>query len=343
MEDKFQIQIPRMKLGNQGLEVSRLGFGCGGLSGIYNAPLSHEEGCSVIKEAFSKGITLFDTADVYGQNHDNEIMVGKALKQLPRKQIQLSTKFGMSISDGRVWIKGTPEYVRKCCEASLKRLDVDYIDLYYQHRVDISVPIEDTMGELKKLVEEGKIKYVGLSEASVDIIKRAHAIHPITALQMEYSLWTRDIEEDIIPLCRELGIAIVAYCPLGRGFFAGKAVVESLPRESLLAVHPRFSGENLEKNKQLYARLAMLAEKHACTPPQLALAWLLYQGNDVVPIPGTTKIKNLENNIGCLSVKLTHEDLKEISDALPVDEVGGRREYAVVPNYTFKVAHTPAK
>ncbi|PIA45082.1 hypothetical protein AQUCO_01700552v1 [Aquilegia coerulea] len=234
MEENTQIQIPRVKLGNQGLEVSRLGFGCAGLSGIYNDPLSHEAGCSVIIDAFNKGITLIDTADVYGLNHDNEIMVGKALKQLPREKVQLATKFGITILEGKVGVKGTPAYVRECCEASLKRLDVDYIDLYYQHRVDRSVPIEDTMGELKKLVEEGKIKYIGLSEASPDTIRRAHAVHPITALQIEYSLWSRNIEEVIIPLCRQLGIAIVAYSPLGRGFFGGKAVVESLPKNSIL-------------------------------------------------------------------------------------------------------------
>ncbi|KAE8662330.1 putative aldo-keto reductase 1 [Hibiscus syriacus] len=223
-------RIETVKLGNQGLQVSRLGFGCGGLSGMLNAPLTHEDGCSVIKEAFNNGITFFDTADLYGENHDNEIMVGKALKRLPRDQIQLATKFGIIVLEGLQFeIKGTPEYVRHCCESSLKRLDVDYIDLYYQHRVDTSVPIEETMGELKKLVEEGKIKYIGLSEASVDTIRRAHAVHPITALQMEYSLWTREIEDEIIPLCRELGIGIVAYSPLGHGFFGGKAVVESLP------------------------------------------------------------------------------------------------------------------
>ncbi|ESR33280.1 hypothetical protein CICLE_v10005337mg [Citrus x clementina] len=207
MEEKPQVHVPRVKLGSQGLEVSRLGFGCGGLSGIYNKPLSHEVGCSIIKETFNRGITLFDTSDVYGVDHDNEIMVGKALKQLPRDKIQLATKFGCFMLDGvSIGVKGSPEYVRKCCEASLKRLDVDYIDLYYQHRVDTSVSIEDTMGELKKLVEEGKIKYIGLSEASADTIRRAHAVHPITAVQMEYSLWTREIEDDIIPLCRFLHI-----------------------------------------------------------------------------------------------------------------------------------------
>ncbi|TKY51204.1 aldo-keto reductase 1 [Spatholobus suberectus] len=342
--EKAQMQVPRVKLGGQGLEVSRLGFGCGGLSGIYNAPLSHEEGCSIIKEVFNKGVTFFDTSDLYGHNHDNEIMVGKALKQLPREKVQLATKFGVTVSDGMVFgVKGTPEYVRQCCEDSLKRLAVDHIDLYYQHRVDTSVPIEDTMGELKHLVNEGKIKYIGLSEANADTIRRAHAVHPITALQMEYSLWTRDIEEEIIPLCRELGIGIVAYSPLGRGFFAGKAVVETLPSQSLLAMHPRFSGENLEKNKLFYKRLDELASKHECTPSQLALAWLLHQGNDIIPIPGTTKLNNFENNIGSLTVKLTDEDLREISEAVPVNEVAGTREYGMLSNYIWKFATTPPK
>ncbi|GMN46780.1 hypothetical protein TIFTF001_015965 [Ficus carica] len=344
MEEKPKIQVSKVKLGSQGLEVSRLGFGCGGLSGIYNAPLSHEEGCSVIKEAFKMGITFFDSSDLYGHNHDNEIMVGKALKQLPREKIQLATKFGIVMTgDFQFGVKGTPEYVRQCCEASLKRLNVDYIDLYYQHRIDISVPIEDTMGELKKLVEEGKIKYIGLSEPSVDTIRRAHAVHPITALEMEYSLWTRDIEDEIIPLCRELGIGIVCYSPLGRGFFGGKAVLESLPTESFLTMHPRFNGENLEKNKRFYRKLTELADKLGCTTPQLALAWLLHQGNDIVPIPGTTKVKNLANNIGSLDVKLSEKDLKEICDALPIDEVGGDREYEVLSKYLWKFADTPSK
>ncbi|KAK7280067.1 hypothetical protein RJT34_25129 [Clitoria ternatea] len=342
--EKVQIEVPRVKLGTQGLEVSRVGFGCGGLSGIYNAPLSHEEGCSIIKEVFNKGVTFFDTSDLYGDNHDNEIMVGKALKQLPREKVQLATKFGIVHPGGMVFrVKGTPEYVRECCEASLQRLDVKYIDLYYQHRVDTSVPIEDTMGELKQLVNEGKIKYIGLSEANADTIRRAHAVHPITALQMEYSLWTRDIEEEIIPLCRELGIGIVAYSPLGCGFFAGKAVVETLPSQSLLAMHPRFTGENLEKNKPFYKRIDDLAFKHECTPSQVALAWLLHQGNDIIPIPGTTKLKNLENNIGSLTVKLTDEDLREISEAVPVSEVAGKREFDALSIYSWKFATTPPK
>ncbi|KAK8709639.1 hypothetical protein V6N13_060652 [Hibiscus sabdariffa] len=345
MEKETQVQIPRVKLGTQGLEVSRLGYGCASLSGLYNAPLSHEEGCSFIKEVFSKGITFFDTSDLYGNEpYDNEILVGKALKQLPRDKVQLATKFGIFRKEGfNFGVKGTPEYVRKCCEASLERLGVDYIDLYYQHRVDTSVPIEETMGELKKLVEEGKIKYIGLSEPSVDTLRRAHAVHPISALEMEYSLWSREIEEDIIPVCRELGIAIVAYSPLGRGFFGGKATVESLPTESVLKHHPRFTGDNLEKNKLVYTRIENLAKKHRCTPPQLALAWLLHQGEDIIPIPSTTKIKNLENNIGSLGVKLTEDDLKEISDAVPIEEVGGKREYDVFADYCYKFANTPLK
>ncbi|XP_022858357.1 perakine reductase-like isoform X1 [Olea europaea var. sylvestris] len=321
-----QFEMPRVKLGTQGLEVSRLGYGCMGLSGIYNNPVPEEEGIAIIKEAFNKGITFFDTSDAYGMNHANEYLVGKALKQLPREKVQLATKFGVAGFDASgVIVKGSPEYARSCCEASLKRLDVDYIDLYYIHRIDNTVPIEYTMGELKKLVKEGKIKYIGLSEASPDTIRRAHAVHPVTAIQMDYSLWVRDIEEEIIPLCRELGIGIVPYSPLGRGFFAGKAIVESADPNSSLTSHPRLQGENFDKNKVLYFRIEALAKKHGCTPAQLALAWVLHQGNDVVPIPGTTKIKNLHDNIGALKVKLTKEDLKEITDAVPINEVAGMR------------------
>ncbi|KAF3646904.1 putative aldo-keto reductase 2 [Capsicum annuum] len=347
MEHNIQIQIPRVKLGTQGLEVSKLGFGCAGLSGLLNAPLSHEAGCAILKEAFFKGITFFDTANVYGHEGHNEIMVGKVLKQLPREQVQLATKFGCIFSedfnDFQCYVKGTPQYVRQCCEESLKRLDVDYIDLYYQHRTDTSVPIEETMEELKKLVEEGKIRYIGLSEANVDTIKRAHAVHPISCVQMEYSLWTRAIEEDVIPLCRKLGIGIVAYSPLGSGFFGEKAITESLPAESLMGSHPSFSGENLEENKVLYTRFDNLAAKHGCTPPQLALAWLLHQGEDVVPIPGTTKIKNLDANIQSIAVKLTPEDVKEIADVIPVSEVSGEREHEVMSKYEYRLANTPLK
>lgn len=335
-------KIPRIRLGNQGLEVSKLGFGCCGLSGVYNDPLPDEEAISVIKHAFKQGITLFDTADVYGANA-NEILVGKALKHLPRDKIQLATKFGLFDAPSGAQISGHPEYVRSCCEASIKRLGVDYIDLYYQHRIDKSIPIEDTMEELKKLVEEGKIKFIGLSEASPETIRRAHAVYPITAVQMEWSLWTRDIEEEIIPLCRELGIGIVAYSPLGRGFLCGKAVVEELPANGFLATHPRFTGSNFEKNKVLYERVVKLATKHGCTTAQLALSWILHQGDDVVPIPGTTKTKNLDGNIASLKVKLTVEDLKEISDAVGVDEVAGNKIHDDMYVHSWRFANTPPK
>ncbi|XP_042517586.1 probable aldo-keto reductase 1 [Macadamia integrifolia] len=343
MAEEQTVQIPKVNLGTQGFQVSKLGFGCMGLTGMYNTPVSDDVGISIIKEAFSKGITFFDTADTYGA-HANEVLVGKALKQLPREKIQLATKFGIvSMGPTGVVVNGTPEYVRACCEGSLKRLDVEYIDLYYQHRVDTSTPIEDTMGELKKLVEEGKVKYIGLSEASPETIRRAHAVHPITALQMEWSLWTRDIEEEIIPLCRELGIGVVPYSPLGRGFFGGKAVAEKLPENSFLASHPRFTGENLDRNKMLYERMENLAANYGCTPAQLALAWILHQGDYVVPIPGTTKIKNLDNNIGSLKVKLTEEDLKEISDAVPIDVVAGSRTADIFLQCSWKFANTPPK
>ncbi|KAK4596361.1 hypothetical protein RGQ29_014408 [Quercus rubra] len=343
MAEVNELQIPRVKLGNQGLEVSKLGFGCMTLTGAYNSPLSEEDGIAVIKHAFSKGITFFDSADIYGP-HINEILLGKALKQLPREKIQIATKFGIqTLEFPNVKVNGSPEYVRSSCEASLKRLDVEYIDLYYQHRVDTKVPIEETVGELKKLVEEGKIKYIGLSEPSPDTIRRAHAVHPITALQMEWSLWTRDIEDEIIPLCRELGIGLVPYSPLGRGFFAGKGVVESLAANSFLDMHPRFQGENLVKNKAIFNRIEGLAREHQCTPAQLSLAWILQQGDDIVPIPGTTKIKNLDNNIGSLKVKLTEEELKEISDAVPIEEVAGCISMQNTEHFRWQYGNTPPK
>ncbi|XP_068340976.1 perakine reductase-like [Pyrus communis] len=338
-----EVQIPRVKLGTQGFEVSQLGFGCMGLSGIYNDPVPEEVGISIIKYAFDKGITFFDTADVYG-SHTNEVLIGKALKELPRDQIQLATKFGIAGFDSNgVVVNGTPEYVRSCCDASLKRLGVDYIDLYYQHRVDTSIPIEDTMEELKKLVDEGKIKYIGLSEASPDTIRRANAVHPIAAIQMEWSLWTRGIEEEIVPLCRELGIGIVPYGPLGSGFFGGKAVVESLPASSLLYGHPRFQGDNLEKNKIIYGRIQKLAEKHRCSTAQLSLAWIRRQGDDVVPIPGTTKVKNLDDNTGSLKVRLTKEDVKEISDMIPLDAAAGNNVPEIFIPCSWKFADTPQR
>ncbi|XP_028790297.1 probable aldo-keto reductase 1 [Neltuma alba] len=337
--------MSRVKLGTLGFEVSKLGFGCLRLSGVYNAPVPEEVGISIIKYAFSKGITFFDTSDFYGAN-TNEILVGKAIEELPREKIQLATKFGVKADSdffADIEVVGTPEYVRSCCEGSLRRLGVEYIDLYYQHRVDKSVPIEDTVGELKKLVEEGKVKYIGLSEASPDTIRRAHAVHPITAVQIEWSLWTRDVEEGIVPLCRELGIGIVPYSPLGRGFFGGRGVVETVPARGSLSSYPRFQAENLEKNKKIYDRVESIAKKHQCTPAQLALAWVLQQGNDVVPIPGTTKIKNLDQNLDALSLKLSNGDLKEISETVPIDEVAGDRYFKSRDQFSWRFANTPPK
>ncbi|KAJ7551027.1 hypothetical protein O6H91_07G130600 [Diphasiastrum complanatum] len=338
-------QLPRRKLGSQGLEVSVLGLGCMGLSFAYGQPTSDEDGIALLQHAFQNGVTFYDTADMYGP-FTNEVLVGKALKTIPREKVQLATKFGNKLSANGVWeVNGSPEYVREACEASLIRLGVDYIDLYYQHRVDTNVPIEETMGELKKLVEEGKIKYIGLSEAGVDTIRRAHAIHPITAVQLEWSLWSRDIEDAIIPTCRELGIGIVPYSPLGRGFFAGKAVVEKLDKKDKedirTATYPRFSEENLEKNKVIYERFASLANKLHCTPSQLALAWVLHQGNDVVPIPGTTKIKNLDGNLASLNVKLSDKELEEVSRAVPSEEVAGNRVSEKYLKLTWMYAQTP--
>ncbi|XP_078179737.1 putative aldo-keto reductase 1 [Carex rostrata] len=332
----------RVKLGSQGLEVSKLGFGCMGLSVVYNSPVPDEVGISIIKHAFDNGITFFDTSDIYGP-YTNEILVGKALKHLPREKVQVATKFGISgiNATGNLDICGKPDYVRACCEASLKRLGTEYIDLYYQHRIDTTIPIEETIGELKKLVDEGKVKYIGLSEASPDTIRRAHAVHPITALQMEWSLWTRDIESEIVPLCRELGIGIVAYSPLGRGFFGGRGVVEEIKNSLYLTNHPRFSRDNMEKNKHLFFRLENLAKKHKCTTTQLALAWVLHQGDDVVPIPGTSKIKNLDSNISALQVKLSDEDIKELNDLVSADDVAGGRAYDEHEQSNWKYANTP--
>ncbi|KAF5207706.1 NAD(P)-linked oxidoreductase superfamily protein, partial [Thalictrum thalictroides] len=242
------VGIERIKLGSQGLEVSAQGLGCMGMSMFYGPPKPEAEMINLIHHAIDNGITFLDTSDIYGP-FTNEILLGKALKGI-RHKVELATKFGASFADGKASIRGDPAYVRAACEASLKRLQVDYIDLYYQHRVDTTVPIEATVGELKKLVEEGKIKYIGLSEASASTIRRAHAVHPITAVQLEWSLWTRDVEEEIIPTCRELGIGIVAYSPLGRGFLSsGPKMVEELSPDDARRNLPRFKSENLEHNK----------------------------------------------------------------------------------------------
>ncbi|KAL1196210.1 putative aldo-keto reductase 3 [Cardamine amara subsp. amara] len=331
--------VRRMKLGSQGLEVSAQGLGCMGLSGPYGPPKPETDAISLIHHAIDSGVTFFDTSDIYGP-HTNELLLAKALKDGVMEKVELATKFGFIFAEGKIEIKGDPAYVRAACEASLKRLDVSCIDLYYQHRIDTRVPIEITMGELKKLVEEGKIKYIGLSEASASTIRRAHAVHPITAVQVEWSLWTRDVEEEIIPTCRELGIGIVAYSPLGRGFFAsGPKLVDNLDKNDFRKNLPRFQQENLDHNKILYEKVCAISEKKGCTPAQLALAWVHHQGDDVCPIPGTTKIQNFNQNIGALSVKLTPEEMSEIESFAQPESVKGERTMATVP--TFKNSDTP--
>ncbi|KAH9329609.1 hypothetical protein KI387_001717, partial [Taxus chinensis] len=264
--------------------VSALGLGCSGLSGAYGTYASEEDAISLFRHAFNRGITFFDTSDVYAK-FANEILVGKALKHLPRESVQLATKFGRIHQENKTLVTdGSAAYVRNACESSLVRLGVDYIDLYFQHRVDTQVPIEETVGELKKLVEEGKVKYIGLCEANIDTIRRAHAVHPITALQCEWSLWSRDIEDEIIPTCRELGIGIVSYSPLGRGFFSGAALKEGKQENTRLTHNPRFTPGNLEKNQVFFEPVFNIAKKHGCTSGQLALSWFLHQGDDVVPI-----------------------------------------------------------
>ncbi|XP_057754891.1 probable aldo-keto reductase 2 [Arachis stenosperma] len=334
-------KVGRMKLGSQGLEVSQQGLGCMGMSSGYGPPKPEPDMVALIHHAIQSGVTFLDTADVYGP-HTNEILIAKALKGGLREKVELATKFSINIIGERKFdIRGDPEYVRASCEGSLKRLDIDCIDLYFQHRVDTRVPIELTIGELKKLVEEGKIKYIGLSEASPSTIRRAHAVHPITAVQIEWSLWSRDVEEEIIPTCRELGIGIVAYSPLGRGFFSsGSKLLDNLSQNDFRKALPRFQPENLETNKTIFERVNEMAAKKGCTPSQLALAWLHHQGNDVCPIPGTTKIENFNDNIGALSVKLTPQEMTELESFATADVVKGDR-YAEEMLATWKNSDTP--
>ncbi|KAI9119574.1 hypothetical protein K1719_009450 [Acacia pycnantha] len=332
-------KVGRIKLGSQGLEVSAQGLGCMSMSAGYGPPKPEPNMIALIHHAIQSGVTFLDTSDIYGP-HTNEILLGKALKGGVRNKVELASKFGIGFADGRVDIRGDPAYVRAACEASLKRLEVDCIDLYYQHRVDTRVPIEVTIGELKKLVEEGKVKYIGLSEASASTIRRAHAVHPITAVQLEWSLWARDVEEEIIPTCRELGIGIVAYSPLGRGFFtSGAKVAESFSENDFRKHVPRFHPENLKHNNIIFERVSEMAKSKGCTTSQLALAWLHHQGNDVCPIPGTTKIENLNQNIGALSVKLTPEEMAELESFVAGDAVKGERSTAALA--TYKDADTP--
>lgn len=322
------------KLGSQGLLVTCEGYGCMGLSAFYESAFktSEEEGIAVIRKAYELGIRHFDTAEIYGP-HKNEVLVGKALSIYPRDSYVLATKTGIDVTTFKP--NGKPEYVRLACERSLKNLNLEYIDLYYIHRIDTTVPIEETMGELKKLQQEGKIKYIGLSEASANTIRRAHKITPISAIQMEWSLWTRDLEEEVVPTCRELGIGIVAYSPLGRGFLTGTIQNPAdLGENDWRKVGcPRFEEENLKKNLKLIEVVKSFAEKKGCNVGQISLAWVLARGDDVCPIPGTSKIKHLEDNIKASEIKLSKEEIDELNSLIPPTFAHGDR-YAGVA--TFK-------
>jgi aryl-alcohol dehydrogenase-like predicted oxidoreductase len=312
-------------LGSQGLKVSALGLGCMGMSEFYGTA-DEGESVATIHRALDLGVTLLDTADMYGP-FTNEQLVGKAIRGR-REQVVLATKFGNERRpDGtRVGINGRPEYVRAACDASLRRLGVDTIDLYYQHRVDTTVPIEDTVGAMAELVHQGKVRYLGLSEAAPATIRRAHAVHPITALQTEYSLWSRDPEDGVLQTVRELGIGFVAYSPLGRGFLTGKiSSPDDLAPDDFRRHHPRFQGENFQRNLTLVARVKeMAADKHV-TPGQLALAWVLAQGPDIVPIPGTKHRRYLEENVAALQVQLTPADLAHLDEVAPRGITAGER------------------
>lgn len=317
--------MEQRKLGTQGLTVSALGLGCMGMSEFYGTA-DDRESIATIHHALDEGISFFDTSDMYGP-FKNEELVGKALKGR-RDSVVLATKFGIvRTKDPSVrGVNGRPEYVRQSCDGSLKRLGTDRIDLYYQHRVDPQVPIEETIGAMADLVKAGKVRFLGMSEAGPATIRRAHRVHPISALQTEYSLWTRDPEDEILSTVRELGIGFVPYSPLGRGFLTGRfKTFDDLPANDFRRNSPRFQGENFKKNLGLVSRVEELARKKNVTAGQIALAWVLGQGNDIAPIPGTTKRKHLDENIGALKLKLSKNELDELISVIPRNAVSGLR------------------
>lgn len=319
--------LEQVALGSQGLVVSRQGLGCMGMSDFYG-DADEAESLATIDRALELGVTLLDTADMYGP-HTNEELIGRAVKGR-RDDVVLATKFGIvrgpDYPAGPIRIDGSPGYVREACEGSLERLGVDHIDLYYQHRLDPDTPIEETVGALSELVAEGKVRYIGLSEAAPETIRRAHAVHPITALQTEYSIWSREPDDELLPLLRELGIGFVAYSPLGRGFLAGafKSSAE-LDEDDYRRRTPRFSGENLDSNLLLAERVSEIAQEKEVTPAQLALAWVQSRGDDIVPIPGTKRRKYLEQNVAAADVELTEKDVERIENAVPLAAVAGDR------------------